>query len=173
MVRIYIRLAALVALFVAISSGTLAAQQTRALQDGVRIRIEMKQGRARSGNFAEMSGDSLTYRNAGRGRSLESVSLSDVKEVKAWKGRSAGKGFLKYGLIGLGAGVLTGILTTTNPCSGRSVSTNCDRDGFCNTTSECRQFNAIILSVPGFLIGGIVGAFVGGNHWERVPVIFR
>lgn len=170
MILCHTRLVTLVALLVATSSQTVAAQQNEALKDGVRIRIEMKQGRARSGNFAEMSGDSLTYRNADRARSLESVSLSDVKEVKAWKGRSAGKGFLKYGLIGLGAGVLTGIVVTTNPCSGRSVSTNCDLDGFCNTTSECRQFNAIILSVPGFLIGGIVGAFVGGNHWERVPV---
>jgi len=170
MARICIRLTGLVAVLAATSSHAAAAQQAGAMQDGVKIRIEMKQGRARSGNFAEMSRDSLTYRNADRGRSLEAVALSDVKEVKAWKGRSAVKGFLKYGLIGLGAGVLTGIVTTTNPCSGRSVSTNCDRDGFCNTTSECRQFNAILLSVPGFLIGGIVGAFVGGNRWDRVSV---
>jgi hypothetical protein len=139
-----------------------ARAQIPELQTGARVRLRAPStvaGRV-TGVVLARSADSVTL--AREGGVPVAVPLSALTSLEVSRGKSRSRGAGKGALWGGGVMMLTGAAFSDRPCK---------RDegaGTCEQVSAAE--NALYSGVAGVMIGAIIGAAVGSEHWVRATL---
>jgi hypothetical protein len=137
----------------------IGAQQASPLAPGARVRVRIApSGRHHTGTLLSLRNDTLTLDRAGRDGAI-ALPLTDVTQLERslGPGRCRTRGArLECAVLGTLTGAVVGgaILYQLTTC------TECDSSGI-----------GVLLGVPaGAVLGLLVGLYVGGERWERLPV---
>jgi len=136
-----------------------AAQQAAPVVPGERVRVRVApSGRHYTGNLAALRSDTLIL-DAPRRRSL-SLPLGSVVGLERSRGPGRCRSRPGARLSRVALGTVTGALLGGVISYQATKCTECDSSGI-----------GMLLGVPaGATLGLVVGAVVGGERWERVPV---
>ena len=154
-------LSALLILCAAAITSEVEAQQSSQLQVGARIRLYPHQQKPRTGILTRADADSISYVNVKDSHSQVTLARDNVSKVQVAY-RNHPLGALKFSLIGLGVGAISGALLGA-----------ATYDGSCDIMVCSRGANAslagAVFGVLGFGVGFIGGAVRGTERWHDVP----
>jgi len=143
-----------------LASATSAAQPSlSSLDRGTRVRIDAPQiSQTRfSGNVSELDGLLLTVTKQKTGEQLV-VPFSTLVSVERSLGRSRGRGAIVGAVIGLVAGLGLGVVCVSVCDTGGSGGANLAPAG------------GLFLGPP---VGAVLGALIGKERWQRLPLSAR
>lgn len=141
------------------------AQQSSQLQVGARIRLYPHQQKPRTGILTRADTDSIGYVNAKDSHSQVTLARDDVSKVQVAY-RNHPLGALKFSLMGLGIGAVSGALLGAATYNGEC-------DFFVCSRGENATLAGAALGMLGFGVGFIGGAIRGTERWHDVPVRTR
>ena len=158
-----------------------AAQAANALRQGVRIQVVPIHGMSHTGTLISLGNDSLFYAPVGSSSAIDnskvvsSWALVDVRSVRVSRGRSALRGAITKGALGMGIGALSGAFlgaaaySKSEPCrfSGGNLTGDCL--GLQSRGMEAAAGGALG-TVIGIIIGSVYGATHGNEQWETVQL---
>jgi hypothetical protein len=128
-----------------------------ALRPGERIQIIEMNSKKNSGTFVSFSETAIAYQDNAGG---QTIPKQDVRRVKLMENKHHLRNALIVGAVGAGVGAGTGAGVfhgcTPNPPSSQFPN--------CLGGSVSRGEGAAILAPVGFLVGGLVGAFLPSHH---------
>lgn len=149
------------------------AQESGLVQPGARVRVfhhctekydpgerrEQVKCEEQTGTVASLSSDSLVLDVNNEG-TFASIPLGSVSRLQLSKGRGgAGTRGAAYGaLAGAGVGAVFGIVLCNTT------------EGSTNSPGACALGGALIISIPGALLGLMLGHSLGREGWVDVPV---
>jgi len=140
-----------------------AGAQSGALEPGTRVRVEAPRcvPYPVEGTIVSRRGDALRIERS-RGNAV-TVPIATLTRVEVSRGRSRLAGALRGGLWGAAAGLGVGVVSVV-------ASNGCVGD--CSDEPSDREY---LLATPaaGALLGAGVGALIGRERWERVPLPAR
>jgi len=133
----------------------------QALKSGDRLRVTFALGGPRiEATFLSYDADSLRF--APRDTALLSrhaLAFTEIQVLQAYRGRRPATG--RGALIGALAGAAVGaVLVSANP-------------GECEPAFSCAAFGAVVVGGGGLVLGAILGAVLGHDHWERLTIPLR
>ncbi len=148
-----LRPAALIALVILLQPGLVRAQEAPASAElGERVRVDY----VLSGTLVERDGRLLMVK-PDAGGPLESVALSDINRLEAWRCCNRMEGFFMGAMIGVGTAVAGGLVIQALDSGG---------EGGANMAMA----GVVLVGIPiGVLVGGGIGSSaLAPHHWVEV-----
>lgn len=169
------RIAALLSLTFLVSQGSLGAQAP--VEPGQRVRVthhlsgesvtNLATGETRvvmkrrrdTGSLIEFTADSVVLGDDPDARlALPLTSVTKLEVSRGRKSLGAGKGALWGSLIGVATGAALGAVAYSEP------------NDFVHNRGDAALLGAVVLGVPGLVVGTIAGAISKTDRWEEVPL---
>ncbi len=148
---------------------TLCGQQPPPIEPSERVRVTAPwvtsystSGRMEA-TVVEQRGDTIQLKAEGFDALEATISSVTRLEVSGGQHRRWGRGALIGLVIGAGIGAMSG------PAIGAAVSAGPCFDQ-CTSTARDVAAGALLLAVPGALIGAGIGALIKTDRWEEVPL---